>query len=53
MIVLEATTSAGNRMAMVTALPPTSEDLRRLRALCALPGMAGAEWTGREGTGVR
>jgi hypothetical protein len=52
-MVLEATTTDGHRVAMVTALPPTSEDVSRLSGLCALPGLAGAEWTAREGMGVR
>ncbi len=43
MMVLEAVTTEGHRVA----------DVERLAGLCALPGMVGAEWTGREGTDVR
>lgn len=53
MIVPEATTATGAKLAMKVALNPTTEDLRRLAGLCAEPGMAGAEWTGKEGREVR
>ncbi len=53
MIVLEATTTTGAKLAMKTADWPSAEDLRRLAALCAEPGMVGATWTAKEGSEVR
>ncbi len=54
MIVLLATTTTGGKAAMKMHLPPTPEDVRRLRALIdESPGLVGAEWTGREGEDVR
>lgn len=54
MIVLVATTTAGNAIAFKVDLPPSAEDLRRMGALIDVsPGLVGAEWTGKEGTEVR
>ncbi len=53
MVILEATTTEGHRIAVKLADPPTADDLDRLATLCAFPGMAGAEWTGRYGENVR
>jgi hypothetical protein len=52
MMVFIATVPAG-ALAMKVSLPPTPEDIARLAALCALPGLEGATWTAREGFDVR
>lgn len=52
-MVLIATTTAGHSLAFKVDVPATTEDIRRLTAIQAEPGMVGCEWTGREGENVR
>lgn len=52
-MVIQATTTMGGVLAMKVEDPPTSEDLRRLAALSAMPGMDGAGWTCKPGSDVR
>ena len=51
--VLQADTPNGGRISMKMTHPPTDEERTRVEFYCALPAMAHATWTGREGEEVR
>lgn len=52
-MIVTATTEAGHVVQCAVADEPTAEDLRRLAAVAAMPGLAGATWTGAPGDRAR
>lgn len=53
MIVLVATTTAGHSLAFKVNVPPSADDLERLAAIKAQPGVVDATWSIKEGGDVR
>lgn len=53
MIVLVATTPTGHGLAFKVAIPPTADDLDRIAAIKAMPGVVDATWSIKPGGDVR